>query len=392
MFRLRHAFAALSLLAAAPVFPAGLEVRFHPDKKLYAYEIEARRGLASVLLQNASIVNVSPAPITVERVEIDLLGGGTPAEPTVSLHLGAADLDKSAARGAALEAQGILAALAFQFRPDRLLAGAKLSPGRELPPGGAILLGQKPLVFAGEPSALRLRAFGRSADGTPVETSGALPIDLGGTKLEYSFPLAGRWFVAAGATFHTGHRWAVPEEFALDVLRVGEEGNSHRGDGTKRGDYLAYGQEIRAAAAGTVIAALGTVAESDDDFRRPGETLEAYQQRVLENQGKILAAGIEKAAGNYLVIDHGNGEFSFYAHLKTGSLKVEKGAKVERGQPIALLGTSGNSTEPHLHFQVNDGADPFLSAGIPIRFQGIEIPWSDSPRNLQSGDMVVAGR
>ncbi len=390
MFRLRHAFALSLLLSSAAAFGAGLEVRFYPGKKLYAYELEARRGLSSALLQNAAIVNTTAAAVTLEKIEIEILRSIEPADAIQTHRLNAADLDKAAARGAALEAQGMLAVLAFHFRPDLLLKDAKLAPSRELPAGGALLIGQKPFVFAGKPTALRLHVFGRNAAGGEVEGSGEIPIDVDGSKVEYSFPLAGRWVVAVGATFHGGHRWAVPEEFAIDIARFGDGGKSFRGDGTQRGEYLAYGQEIRAAAAGTVVAAVSTIPESDSDFRRQGEAIEAYQQRVLENQAKLLEAGIEKAAGNYLVIDHGNGEFSFYAHLKTGSLKVEKGTKVERGQPIAQLGTSGNSTEPHLHFQVMAGADPFCSTGIPIRFQGIEIPWADSPRNLQSGDVVVA--
>jgi murein DD-endopeptidase MepM/ murein hydrolase activator NlpD len=95
-------------------------------------------------------------------------------------------------------------------------------------------------------------------------------------------------------------------------------------------------------------------------------------------------------AGDQIIIDHGNGEYSLYAHLKPGSLKVKPGDVVKAGQPIAQMGSSGNSTEPHLHFQVCDRPDPLNCAGIPINFQGYSLPYADYPRPIQSGDIVVS--
>ena len=125
-------------------------------------------------------------------------------------------------------------------------------------------------------------------------------------------------------------------------------------------------------------------------MRQPTETQEAYFRRLQTDQQHRLQAGIGAIAGNYVMMDHGNEEYSLYAHLKPGSVLVRVGQSVGAGEPIGRLGSSGNSTEPHLHFQLCDRPTPLQCAGIPIAFKQIEIPWADLPRPLQSGDVVIA--
>ena len=74
------------------------------------------------------------------------------------------------------------------------------------------------------------------------------------------------------------------------------------------------------------------------------------------------------ALGNYVVVDIGEGRFAFYAHMQPGSLRVKPGDKVTTGQVLGLLGNSGNTDAPHLHFHVMDGASPLLSDGLPYAF------------------------
>ena len=97
--------------------------------------------------------------------------------------------------------------------------------------------------------------------------------------------------------------------------------------------------------------------------------------------------------GNHVSIEHANGEFSHYLHLKNGSVAVKVGDRIERGQRIGALGHSGNSTEPHLHFHLSDGASLGYSRGIPIEFDNIGI-WpsgNEDVRHLQSGAIVETG-
>lgn len=72
--------------------------------------------------------------------------------------------------------------------------------------------------------------------------------------------------------------------------------------------------------------------------------------------GTVIAAGRETGYGLTVVIDHGHGIVTRYAHASR--LLVERGAKVTRGDRIALVGNSGLSTSPHLHYEVHVNGKP----------------------------------
>ena len=82
-------------------------------------------------------------------------------------------------------------------------------------------------------------------------------------------------------------------------------------------------------------------------------------------------ATIQMAAGNHVVVDIGEGRFAFYAHMQPGSVRVKVGDKVKTGQVLGLLGNSGNTDSPHLHFHVMDGPSPLVSNGLPFAFNSL---------------------
>jgi murein DD-endopeptidase MepM/ murein hydrolase activator NlpD len=73
--------------------------------------------------------------------------------------------------------------------------------------------------------------------------------------------------------------------------------------------------------------------------------------------------------GNYLVIDHGNGEFSMLGHIRQGSLRVRVGDTVRRGQPVAAVGAAGSSKMPHLHYELRTGPGMRGVEGLPAYFR-----------------------
>ncbi|WP_102692203.1 M23 family metallopeptidase [Rummeliibacillus pycnus] len=80
------------------------------------------------------------------------------------------------------------------------------------------------------------------------------------------------------------------------------------------------------------------------------------------------------SAGNYLVIQHANNEFSMIAHFKKNSILVKPNEVVSEGQVIGKCGNSGNSSEPHIHFQVMDALDIDTAKSIRIQFKNIKEP------------------
>lgn len=356
-----------------------LEIRFYPGERIYAYQLDGQRGTNSVLVQNIAIINDGVAPISLNDVELDLLSTGRAIE---TRKLGRAELSSSAANGAGLQQAGLLDILKFQFGGDRLLpAGTVLSPDLTLDPGEAVIISWQAMAFNGARDAVRVTANGGAA-------SRELPISMEQSQTAFSFPLRGAWYVAAGSTFHTGHRWSPMEEFAYDFVQIGAGGATYSGKGTRFADYYAYGEPVFAAASGKVIIAINDGPEDVAAMKRPEETTDTYFQRLQKEQFERIAGGGRAVGGSQVMIEHDNGEYSFYAHLKPGSVRVKEGDVVEAGAQLGLLGSSGNSTEPHLHFQVCDGPDPLLCAGIPIQWADAELLIPDLPRALQSGDFV----
>ena len=386
MKNLTLAFFAVWSLSAAAAPPKSVEIRFCPASAVRTYPLESRRDLQSLLLQNVAVINHGSAPFKIDDIDIELLHANRVVE---SRKLDREALQRIADRGAKLQAAGILEQVAFQFCGTDLIGSDIKLAGPILDRNRALLIVEQVFAFRGARDTLRARVHG-NVDGHAAEFTGSIPIKSEFAQNNYIFPLRGVWYVGYGASFHTGHRWAIPEEFALDIAKVGESGLSHKGDGTRFDDYYAYGADVLAAADGRVASVANDQQEDPSAMQRPDETQEAYFARLQKEQGQRLAKGLTAITGNYVMIDHGKNEYSLYAHLQPGSVGIRVGDQVKAGDVIGKLGSSGNSTEPHLHFHVCDKPDPLMCAGIPVNFSNITIQWADLPRPIQSGDVVIA--
>lgn len=165
------------------------------------------------------------------------------------------------------------------------------------------------------------------------------------TRAALQLPVEGAWYVLWGGRTWDDNRHAAVSDmrYALDLLI--SRGRSFEGRGQRNEDYFAWRQPVVAPGSGTVVVAQDGVA--DNAPNRP--------------QGGNLY-------GNFIVIDHGTGEYSLLAHLARGSVTVEVGERVSAGQPLARVGNSGMSTEPHLHYHLMDHADWHKAQGLPAQF------------------------
>ena len=166
------------------------------------------------------------------------------------------------------------------------------------------------------------------------------------TKTALRLPFGEEFVVAwGGRTVEQNyHASNANQRFAYDLLIV-RDNATHAGDGRRNEDYFCFDKRIVAPAAGKVIDAVGDI---EDNI--PGE--------MNKNQ----------VAGNRVIIDHGNGEFSLLAHFRKDSLRVKRGERVKAGEHLGDCGNSGHSSEPHLHYQLQDGPEFGSSAGLPAQF------------------------
>ena len=159
-----------------------------------------------------------------------------------------------------------------------------------------------------------------------------------------SLPFKGRWLVFwGGDTKELNQHHDVPNQrFVFDFLGVNEEGETHKGEGTVNEDYPAFGREVLAPADGSVTDVITGVRDNVPGSMNPYSAL-----------------------GNAIFIQHCEHEVSVLAHLKLDSTTVKTGDKVKTGQVVGLCGNSGNSSEPHLHYHLQN--TPIIQDGTGIK-------------------------
>ncbi len=180
--------------------------------------------------------------------------------------------------------------------------------------------------------------------------------------VSYALPFSGEWMVVNGCTTKEySHSWDIPtQRYAYDVIKLDANGKSYKNDYKNVENYFCYNEDILSPADGEVV-----------------EINNKSKESIILKNGKLISRA-NHIAGNYIVIKHSDREYSFLAHLKQHSIIVNVGEKVSKGQKIAKCGNTGNSTEPHLHFQLQNGKSFYTSVGLPIHFENIII--KESPQ------------
>jgi murein DD-endopeptidase MepM/ murein hydrolase activator NlpD len=181
-----------------------------------------------------------------------------------------------------------------------------------------------------------------------------------------SSPLAGEDWVAANGPSNTslhrrtlipsnGHAY-ISQRFAIDWVQMYPDGKTYKRDTSDNKNYRAYGAEVHAVADGVVT-----------------QVGDGIPQNTPGAKSLAVPITLETIGGNHVIMEIGNGLFAFYAHMQPGSLRVKVGDKVRRGQVLGLLGNTGNSSAPHLHFQICSANSELGSEGLPYAFASFEV-------------------
>lgn len=197
-------------------------------------------------------------------------------------------------------------------------------------------------------------------------------------------PVAGADWLAAGGPGNASHHRVgllviggnarISRRYAIDWRQV-REGATYAGDALDPRAYLACGEAVYAVADGTVTAV------SDgfpDNIPRTPKGFETALPVTMDN-----------IAGNTVTLDLGDGQFALYAHLAPGSVSVKAGDRVRRGQVLGRIGNSGDSREPHLHFEVTDSPDLLAGEGLPYLIDRFELRGADGSVEVRTNELPV---
>ena len=168
---------------------------------------------------------------------------------------------------------------------------------------------------------------------------------------DYILPFDGKWTVINGGVDKSlSHAWGIAtQRYAYDFFIVDNDGKSLDGDNQSLQSYYCYGKDVLAPADGEVV----KISNKHKDSRV---------------NGKKAYCDTWDIRGNFIVMKHAEHEYSLIAHLMPDSISVNIGDMVKQGTLIAKCGNSGNTSQPHIHFQIQTGESFFISAGLPVAF------------------------
>jgi hypothetical protein len=177
-------------------------------------------------------------------------------------------------------------------------------------------------------------------------------------------PLKGGGYISADsccdATRHTraampinGRVW-VAQRYAVDWEQMDAQGRIYNGPREKLESYTIFGRPVLAVSDGVVLSVVDGLPE-----QTPGK----FPTNI----------SLDEADGNNVILNLGGERYAMYAHMQPGSIKVHKGDHVKLGQAIGLVGNTGNSVAPHLHFQVMDRPSSLASSGLPYEIKDFQV-------------------
>ncbi|MDO8429515.1 MAG: M23 family metallopeptidase [Candidatus Daviesbacteria bacterium] len=169
------------------------------------------------------------------------------------------------------------------------------------------------------------------------------------TKTKLILPFRGEWMVTNGGSDPSKNNHLRPDG-PQNQLYGYDFRKSHRGEGRNLEDYEVFGEEVLSMGDGTIV-------------------------QIIDGSIDVLPGERDRSVGvgNAIIIDHQNGEWSMLCHFKHNSIKVAVGDKIEQGAILGLCGNTGNTSEPHIHFSLQDGPLMHKSKALQASFSKILV-------------------
>jgi hypothetical protein len=215
----------------------------------------------------------------------------------------------------------------------------------------------RPVALETDEARIEMRL--RDAAANVVRAGTRIPISTYAQKTSLVFPFRGRGFISNAQANDGGHP-NRSGQFALDALGVDESYAPVSSLEDVNSAYTGWGRELVAPAAGTVV----RVRADRPDQPVPNVSDPAFFAPEFPTGGDM---------GNHVVIDHRAGEFSLLAHMMAGSVLVSQGERVSQGQPVGRLGNSGDTSGPHVHYQLQSGPGWTSADALPCTFTNVSV-------------------
>jgi len=245
-------------------------------------------------------------------------------------------------------------------------------------PGKQGLLRRFPIRFiaASAPDTLIARTF----SGSHLIGRAEIPTHPFENRLAFNCPVTGVWQVIRNFDYTLGHRAYAGQEFAIDLVQLGENGLIRQKAKHSPDDYFCFGQPVEAMADGEIVQTETRLQDNPADCTADRDEFDAR----VKKYGYLAAR-----AGNFVIIKHADDRYTFYAHLKHDSISVKMGDTVHRGDVIGAVGNSGQCSLAHLHIQLNEGPDPLGSRGLPMTFENLMDITGEKMSMIAHNNVVV---
>jgi murein DD-endopeptidase MepM/ murein hydrolase activator NlpD len=217
-------------------------------------------------------------------------------------------------------------------------------------------------------------------------------------KNDYYLPLKGKIIVWDGHDFYSKNRRSAAEgndpkvaeitsnssRYAYDLMNVDANGSMYGGSPYKKENWYSFGKPVYVPLEGKVIAVQNSIPDNE------------YDGKMVKSP-KLAPTTDPNGMGNYVIIQHANGEYSMLLHLEIGTIHVRPGEQVRAGDEVGTVGFSGQAVYPHLHYSVTNGAREMASEGLPNYFNNYKLYRGNVTVNVKrsridSGDIVESDR